>query len=65
MTTQLNPSGPVGQGILTYSQASNPRSRWYSNMTKLYARAKWVKLPYTAAALKQDHPLRPQVLLAP
>jgi acyl-homoserine-lactone acylase len=65
MTTQLNPSGPEGQGILTYSQATNRRSRWYQNMTKLYSKAKWVKLPYTAAALKRSHPLKPQTLLAP
>jgi acyl-homoserine-lactone acylase len=65
MTTQLNPSGPQGQGILTYSQATNRRSRWYRNMTTLYAKAKWVTLPYTAAALRHSHPLKPQRLLAP
>jgi acyl-homoserine-lactone acylase len=65
MTTQLNPSGPVSQGILTYSQASDPTSRWYENLTKLYARRRWVKLPYTAAELKRDHPLKPLVLQAP
>ncbi|MGH2914578.1 MAG: penicillin acylase family protein, partial [Solirubrobacteraceae bacterium] len=58
MTTQLNPSGPVSQGILTYSQASDPTSPWYSNMTKLYAAGRWVKLAYTAAQLKAEHPLR-------
>jgi acyl-homoserine-lactone acylase len=65
MTTQLNPGGPVSQGILTYSQASDPTSRWYENLTKLYARRRWVKLPYTAAELKRDHPLKPLVLQAP
>lgn len=65
MTTQLNPSGPAGQGILTYSQSTNPRSRWYRNLTNLYARAKWVTLPYTAAALKHAHPLRPMTLRVP
>jgi acyl-homoserine-lactone acylase len=64
MTTQLNPSGPVSQGILTYSQATNPRSRWHANLTRIYAKSKWVKLPYTAAALKHSHPLKPQVLRA-
>jgi acyl-homoserine-lactone acylase len=56
MTTQLDPAGPVSQGILTYSQASDPTSRWYSNMTKLYSRRRWVTLPYTAGQLRQDHP---------
>jgi acyl-homoserine-lactone acylase len=62
MTTQLNPSGPVSQGILTYSQATDPRSPWYSNMTKLYASRRWVALPYTQAQLKQSHPERTLVL---
>jgi len=65
MTTQLNPGGPVSQGILTYSQASDPTSRWYSNMTKLYSRRQWVKLPYTASELGRDHPLSPVTLPTP
>jgi acyl-homoserine-lactone acylase len=65
MTTELNPSGPVSQGILTYSQASDPTSRWYENLTKLYAARRWVKLPYTGAELKRDHPLKPLLMQAP
>ncbi|MGH2859600.1 MAG: penicillin acylase family protein [Solirubrobacteraceae bacterium] len=64
MTTQLNRSGPVSEGILTYSQASDPTSPWYSNMTKMYSRGKWAKLPYTAAALAADHPGRTVTLTA-
>ncbi|MGH2890493.1 MAG: penicillin acylase family protein [Solirubrobacteraceae bacterium] len=64
MTTQLNRRGPVSEGILTYSQASDPTSPWYSNMTKLYSRGRWVKLPYTAAALAADHPGRTVILKA-
>ena len=62
MTTQLNPGGPVSQGILTYSQATDPTSPWYTNMTKLYARRRWVKLPYTASELRHDHPGRTLIL---
>ena len=65
MTTQLNPKGPASEGILTYSESTDPTSPWYSNMTKLYSNARWVKLPYTAAELARDHPHRPQVLKAP
>jgi acyl-homoserine-lactone acylase len=65
LTTQLNPSGPVSQGVLTYSQATDPTSRWYSNLTKLYSRGKWAKLPYTASELRHDHPLAPVTLQAP
>lgn len=51
MFTELRKSGPVSQGILTYSQATNRKSRWYSNMTKLYSQKKWVSLPFTARAI--------------
>ena len=55
MTTELSPTGPVAQGILTYSQASDPTSPWYANMTELYSRQRWVQLRYTPAQLAQDH----------
>ena len=56
MTTQLNPSGPTSQGILTYSQSTDPTSPWYANMTRLYSRERWVKLAYTQAQLNAEHP---------
>jgi acyl-homoserine-lactone acylase len=59
ITTELTPSGPHAQGVLTYSQASDPTSPWYANMTRLYSRQKWVTLAYTPAALAQSHPLAP------
>lgn len=65
MTTQLNPSGPTSQAILTYSQSTDPKSRWYSNMTKLYSRGEWVKLAYTAAQLHHERHEAPLVLQAP
>jgi acyl-homoserine-lactone acylase len=55
MTTELGPTGPLSEGIVTYSQATNPDSRFYANMTKLYSKQKWVPFAYTAkqiAALK-------------
>ena len=51
MTTELTPNGPVSQGILTYSQATDPTSPWYANMTKFYSKGLWVPLPYTSAQL--------------
>lgn len=65
MSTALNPSGPQSEGILTYSQASDPTSPWFSKMTKLYSAARWVKLPYTAAALAADRPGRTVTLTSP
>jgi acyl-homoserine-lactone acylase len=55
MTTELTRQGPVSEGIVTYSQATNPGSRYYATMTRLYSRKKWVPFAYTArqlAALK-------------
>lgn len=65
MTTELTSSGPVSQGILTYSQATNPRSPYYDNMTKLYSEHKWVDLPYTAAQLAADQGEKTITLTAP
>jgi acyl-homoserine-lactone acylase len=52
LTTELRRGGPVSQGILTYSQATDPTSRWFSNLTTLYSQKKWVKLPYTTKQLR-------------
>lgn len=54
MTTELTRQGPVSQGILTYSQATDTRSADHANMTKLYTQGKWVSLPYTGAQLAAD-----------
>ncbi len=55
MTTELTKSGPISQGILTYSQATDPTSPWYDNMTKLYSQKQWVTLAYTPAQLAAEH----------
>jgi acyl-homoserine lactone acylase PvdQ len=65
MTTQLNPNGPVSRGILTYSQATDPTSPWYSNLTRLYARRKWVELAYTASELRRERHRASLTLRAP
>ena len=54
MTTELTSHGPVSEGTLTYSQATNPKSPWFANMTKLYSQGRWVTLPYSAAQLAHD-----------
>lgn len=58
MTTELTAHGPISQGILTYSQATNPRSPYYANMTRLYSRKQWVSLPYTPTQLAHDRAAR-------
>lgn len=46
--------GPQAEGILTYSQSSNPDSPHFNDQTRLYARGQWVKLPYTEAQITAD-----------
>jgi acyl-homoserine-lactone acylase len=47
-------AGPVAEGILTYSQSSNPAHANFSDQTRKYAAGEWVKLPYTEAQIKAD-----------
>lgn len=65
MTTELTRSGPVAQGVLTYSQATNPASPYFSNMTRLYSEGRWADLPYTAAQLAADRGATVTTLRAP
>jgi acyl-homoserine-lactone acylase len=65
MTTELTRQGPVSQGILTYSQATDTKSADHANMTKLYSQGKWVPLPYTSAQLAADQSSSSTRLSAP
>lgn len=47
-------TGPVAEGILTYSQSSDPDSPYFNDQTKLYAKGQWAKLPYTEAQITAD-----------
>ncbi len=58
MTTELTRSGPRAQGILTYSQAEDPTSPWFANLTKLFSQKRWVPLRYTSAALRSNRGAR-------
>ena len=55
LTVELTADGPVAQGILTYSEATNPESPLYDNMTKLYSQKRWVPLAFTSAQLARGH----------
>lgn len=54
ITAELTPHGPVAEGILTYSQATDPNSPFYANMTRLYSKKHWVSLAYTPRQLAGD-----------
>ena len=65
MTTELTPTGPVSEGIVTYSQASNPTSPWSANMTTLYSQGNWVPLAFTPTELKADRAATSIILTVP
>ncbi len=62
MTTALDPGGPTSQGILTYSQATDPTSPWFKNMTEMYSHKQWVTLAFTPAQLQRSNPLPALIL---
>jgi len=45
---------PVAQGMLTYSQSTDPASPWYADQTLVYSRKEWPKLPFTQERIKAD-----------
>ena len=57
LTTKLTKNGPHAEGILTYSQATDPTSPWFANMTKLFAKKRWVELRFGPGA---DRGLSPE-----
>ncbi len=64
MFTELRQTGPQAEGTLTYSQATDPTSKWHSNLTRLYAKGRYVPLRYSPASLRSDHGARVQHLTA-
>lgn len=45
---------PDAHIMLTYSQSPDPDSPFYADMTKLYSRSEWVKVPFTDAEINAD-----------
>jgi acyl-homoserine-lactone acylase len=52
MTVEFTPQGPKSEGVLTYSQSTNPNSPFYSDQTKLYSKKGWDDLRFTEAAVE-------------
>jgi len=47
-------AGPVADAVLSYSQSTDPASPHFGDQTRLYSAKKWVRLPFTPAAIKAD-----------
>jgi acyl-homoserine-lactone acylase len=52
MAVEFTDHGPVSQGVLTYSQSTNPDSPHFGDQTELYSRKGWDDLRFTPAAVK-------------
>ena len=52
MTTEFTPTGPVSQGILTYSESTDSTSPHHSDQTRLYSQKGWDDLRFTDAAVE-------------
>jgi acyl-homoserine-lactone acylase len=44
----------LARTILTYSQSTDPTSRWSADQTRLFAQQKWVSFPFTRAEIRAD-----------
>jgi len=53
-TVTFDELGPVAQGMLTYSQSTDPKSPWYADQTQVYSRKEWPALPFTQEKIKND-----------
>ena len=53
-------NGPVADGLLSYSQSTDPASPYYADQTWLYSRKQWNHLPFSDAdiasqAISHEH----------
>lgn len=51
MTVEFTAKGPVSQGILTYSESTDPNSPHYADQTRLYSKKGWDDLRFTETAV--------------
>jgi acyl-homoserine-lactone acylase len=52
MTVEFTDKGPISQGILTYSESTNPASPHWSDQTRLYSAKGWDDLRFTEEAVE-------------
>ncbi len=52
MVVEFTEDGPISEGLLTYSQSTNPNSPHYSDQTRLFSRKGWDDLRFTEEAVK-------------
>jgi acyl-homoserine-lactone acylase len=53
MAVEFTPKGPISQGVLSYSQSTNPTSPNAADQTRLYSQKGWDDLNFTPAAIRK------------
>jgi acyl-homoserine-lactone acylase len=53
MAVEFTPRGPISQGVLSYSQSTNPTSPNAADQTRLYSQKGWDDLNFTPAAIRK------------
>ena len=49
----FEPSGPVADALLSYSQSTDPASPHSSDQTRAFSEKRWHRLPFTAAEVRR------------
>jgi len=54
--------GPRAQGLLAFSESSNPQSAHSSDQTEAFSKKQWQALPFTEQQIKADPAYEVQVI---
>lgn len=52
MAVEFTPGGPVAEGLLTYSQSTDPESPFYRDQLDDFSTKQWRRMPFTAAEIR-------------
>ncbi len=55
-------TGPVADAVLSYSQSTDPASPHFGDQTRLYSGKRWVRLPFSPAAIAADAQGKPRTI---
>jgi acyl-homoserine-lactone acylase len=53
-TVTFTESGPDARALITYSESTDPESPHYADVTKLFSRSGWVKMPFAEGDIRRD-----------
>lgn len=62
MTIWFEGDTPQAQGLLTYSQSTDPKSPHDADQTQRFSKLDWISFPFTEAAITADPVYKTQTL---